>query len=259
MSDELTGLPNRAAWAAALEVAAQRATHENVETAVVFIDLDGFKQVNDTHGHDVGDAVLCEFAERLRACVGGDDVAARLSGDEFVVLLQSRGDIATSAERRARAITSAMQPSFAIGALQLSISGSIGVAVQRDGCDGARLMREADEAMYAAKRERRALASRHHGSGRGTGLSRSHGLNGGGCAMEYRSRSEPFSRVVRRPFGGLRYDGVERGWPAPAGRRGRIPASALPVAIAAGPGRGNRRAGRLGRSRTQAHRRRAGD
>ncbi|GAB1594876.1 bifunctional diguanylate cyclase/phosphodiesterase [Lysobacter claricitrinus] len=153
LSDELTGLPNRAAWTRALDDASQRATRESLGTAVMFLDLDGFKSVNDSYGHEVGDAVLREVADRLRRCAGERDVAARLSGDEFVVLLQSPHDVADSAERVARSIAVAMQPPFEIGPLRLSMSGSIGIAVQRDGrLDGARLMREADEAMYVAKR-----------------------------------------------------------------------------------------------------------
>ncbi|AXK73317.1 PAS domain S-box protein [Lysobacter sp. TY2-98] len=155
LSDELTGLPNRAAWTRALNEASQRAAREAVGTAVMFLDLDGFKRVNDTHGHEVGDAVLREFAARLRRCVGGGDLVARLSGDEFVILLQQADDVGSVAEHVAASIAIAMRPAFEIGELRLSMAGSIGIAVQRDGAvDGARLMREADEAMYETKRTR---------------------------------------------------------------------------------------------------------
>ena len=123
----------------------------------MFLDLDDFKQVNDAHGHEVGDAVLREFAVRLRRCVRGTDFVARLAGDEFVVLLQGAGDMAAVATRVAQSITAAMDAPFEIGALRLPMAGSIGVALQEgSGCDGQHLLRAADTAMYAAKRDRAA-------------------------------------------------------------------------------------------------------
>ncbi|HEY4581904.1 MAG TPA: PAS domain S-box protein [Lysobacter sp.] len=150
LRDELTGLPNRAAWMQAL---AERRDGGAAPAAVMFLDLDGFKQVNDVHGHAAGDAVLREFAARLRRCVRATDTVARLAGDEFVVLLQGEGDLAAASLRVAQSIVDAMDAPFAVGTLQLAMSGSIGIAVQERGAfDGPRLMREADQAMYAAKR-----------------------------------------------------------------------------------------------------------
>jgi diguanylate cyclase (GGDEF)-like protein/PAS domain S-box-containing protein len=155
LRDELTGLPNRAAWTQALDAGLARSEREGLGAAVMFLDLDGFKQVNDSHGHEVGDAVLREFARRLRASVRAGDVVARLSGDEFVVLLGDTRDPARAAESVARAILQAMDAPFEIGALRLALASSIGIAVQAAGqFDRKRLLRLADEAMYSAKRDR---------------------------------------------------------------------------------------------------------
>ncbi|GAB6195634.1 PAS domain S-box protein [Lysobacter xanthus] len=151
LHDELTGLPNRAAWARAIEPQ-PRDADESAPSAVMFLDLDGFKRVNDTHGHEVGDAVLREFAARLRRCVREGDLIARLAGDEFVVLLRGVDDVAQVAERIAASIGESMALPFEVGPLRLAMAASIGVAVQQGGFDGERLVREADGAMYAAKR-----------------------------------------------------------------------------------------------------------
>jgi diguanylate cyclase (GGDEF)-like protein/PAS domain S-box-containing protein len=156
LRDELTGLPNRAAWTRALDAGLARAERESLGAAVMFLDLDDFKEVNDTHGHEVGDEVLREFARRLRASVRGSDVVARLAGDEFVVLLDGAADPAAAAEAVARTILQAMDAPFEIGAHRLPIAGSIGIAAQAAGrFDRERLLRRADEAMYAAKRDAR--------------------------------------------------------------------------------------------------------
>jgi diguanylate cyclase (GGDEF)-like protein/PAS domain S-box-containing protein len=150
LRDELTGLPNRAALAQAL---AAGAAQDSAGAAVMFLDLDGFKAVNDSHGHEVGDAVLREFARRLSASVRTGDLVARLSGDEFVVLLDAVDTPARAAEAVAGAILAAMEPPFEVGGHRLAIRSSIGAAVQAAGrFDRARLLRLADAAMYAAKR-----------------------------------------------------------------------------------------------------------
>ena len=155
LRDELTGLPNRAAWAQALDAGLARSERAALGAAVMFLDLDGFKQVNDTHGHEVGDAVLREFARRLQASVRSTDVVARLAGDEFVVLLDGAPDPARAAEAVARSIAASMEAPFDVGAHRLPVRGSIGIAVQDAGhFDRGRLLRRADEAMYTAKRDR---------------------------------------------------------------------------------------------------------
>jgi diguanylate cyclase (GGDEF)-like protein/PAS domain S-box-containing protein len=156
LRDELTGLPNRAAWKQAFDAGLARSERDALGAAVMFLDLDGFKQVNDTHGHEVGDEVLREFARRLRASVRGGDVVARLAGDEFVVLLDGERQPAQVAESVAQSILHAMEAPFDVGGQQLAMAGSIGIAVQATGrFDRERLLRLADEAMYAAKRNER--------------------------------------------------------------------------------------------------------
>ncbi|WP_133479482.1 sensor domain-containing protein [Cognatilysobacter segetis] len=157
LRDELTGLPNRTALTQALDAGLARSEREALGAAVMFLDLDGFKQVNDTHGHDVGDEVLREFARRLRASVRAGDVVARLAGDEFVVLLEGVAAPAQAAESVARSILQALQAPFDVGGHRLAMAGSIGIAVQAAGrFDRERLLRLADEAMYTAKRNRTA-------------------------------------------------------------------------------------------------------
>ncbi|GHA80830.1 PAS domain S-box protein [Cognatilysobacter bugurensis] len=151
LTDSLTGLPNRAAWDAELERGLARAARGAPPIAVMFLDLDGFKRINDTCGHGVGDAVLCEFASRLRGCLRTNDFIARLSGDEFVVLLDGVCDANAPAliEHKLR---QAMALPMQIGSHRLRVTPSIGIAVHDGGSDAERLMREADAAMYRAKR-----------------------------------------------------------------------------------------------------------
>ncbi len=153
LTDELTGLPNRAAWNDELQRGVARAHRAGVAATVMFLDLDGFKQVNDTYGHAAGDALLCEFAHRLRGCLRRSDFIARLAGDEFVVLLDRITHPDVDPVVVARKVLAAMEPSAYVGEQALQLSPSIGIAAQREPVrDAARLMRAADEAMYQAKR-----------------------------------------------------------------------------------------------------------
>ncbi|WP_241688417.1 PAS domain S-box protein [Pseudoxanthomonas composti] len=155
MTDTLTGLPNRAAWMAHLEHAVAMAQLNDQTVAVLFLDLDGFKQVNDRHGHQTGDALLRAFGTRLKTTLGRGDFLARLSGDEFVVALDCAGQGQTAAVDAVERIMRAMERPLQAGALALHITPSIGLAVQRGtGCGVAALMREADAAMYGIKRRR---------------------------------------------------------------------------------------------------------
>jgi diguanylate cyclase (GGDEF)-like protein/PAS domain S-box-containing protein len=149
--DTLTGLPNRAMFSERAREAVAHARRHEKTAAFLFLDLDSFKQVNDTLGHEVGDALLKIISSRLRASVRGDDFIARIGGDEFCVLLQ---DIADPREAAAVAqkLIHELGKSYRIGEHQVSSGASIGIAcVPQDGEDVATLLRLADLAMYRAK------------------------------------------------------------------------------------------------------------
>ncbi|HVL36933.1 MAG TPA: diguanylate cyclase [Burkholderiales bacterium] len=150
--DPLTGLDNRTSLAPALERAVERTRRRGSRLAGLFVDLDGFKQVNDRHGHDAGDRLLIEVARRLRAALRAGDPVARLGGDEFFVVLEDVGD-ATPAERVAGKLLASLRQPFELGAgVAAAISASIGISVYPDDAgDAATLMKHADHAMYAAK------------------------------------------------------------------------------------------------------------
>ena len=152
--DPLTGLANRALLEERLRAALSRDARSGECSAVLFLDLDGFKAVNDTHGHAVGDAVLTAVAERLRGVVRPSDTVARLGGDEFVVLVERASDEAVAAlvPRVRDALTA---PVEAYGS-RLEVGVSIGVAVSQAGAlDPQRLLSQADASMYDVKRARR--------------------------------------------------------------------------------------------------------
>jgi diguanylate cyclase (GGDEF)-like protein len=151
--DGLTQLANRAAlydtMAAALREGEERST------ALLFLDLDGFKQVNDQHGHLVGDAVLKEVAKRLSDAVRGDDLVARHGGDEFVVLLRRlpHDEAESRAALTIKRIVDAVAEPIASPSGSVSVAASVGVAIHpRDGDSPDRLIRRADLRMYEQKR-----------------------------------------------------------------------------------------------------------
>lgn len=150
--DALTGLPNRAMFSDRLSHALRHIKrHPNDSFAVLFIDLDRFKLINDTLGHQVGDKFLIEIAKRLRTCVRDNDVLARLGGDEFVVLLDSlhcQDDVEEVAAR----IISAIEQPFDVGGNVLYSNASIGIAIcSPQYQDASEILRDADAAMYQAK------------------------------------------------------------------------------------------------------------
>jgi diguanylate cyclase (GGDEF)-like protein len=149
--DELTGAPNRALMLDRMDSAIALAQRRASRVGVLFVDLDRFKQINDTHGHAVGDEVLQLVTRRLEAAVRDSDTVSRHSGDEFVVLLAevfSAHDAGPVAEKM---LASLAQPAR-IGPHDLNLSASIGIALYpEDGADGATLIQHADEAMYRAK------------------------------------------------------------------------------------------------------------
>ena len=150
--DALTGLDNRASLVPALEKAVERTRRRGMRLAGLFLDLDGFKEVNDAHGHDAGDRLLVEAARRLRAALRSADSVARLGGDEFLVVLEDLKE-RSPAERVAAKLLTALAEPYQLGAgKQASVSASIGISVFPDDAgDAATLIKHADAAMYAAK------------------------------------------------------------------------------------------------------------
>ncbi len=150
-SDPLTGLANRTSLGPSLEQAVQRARRRNSKLAVVFIDLDGFKQVDDAHGPDAGDALLIEVAARLRKQLRSSDLVARLGGDEFLVVLEDIQDL-VPVEAVSRKLLGELARPFALATGEVQVTASIGVStLPDDAMDAAGLMKHADTAMYQAK------------------------------------------------------------------------------------------------------------
>src|SRR5712671_6922587 len=150
-SDPLTGLANRTSLGPSLEQSVQRARRRNGKLALVFIDLDGFKQINDAHGHDAGDALLIEMATRLRQHLRASDLTARLGGDEFLVVLEDIQDLGPVDTVARKLLAEVMRP-YPLDGIELQVTASIGISVlPDDAVDAATLMKHADTAMYAAK------------------------------------------------------------------------------------------------------------
>lgn len=148
--DSLTGLPNRVLFLDRVEQAVVRSLRQHVELAVLFLDLDGFKSVNDRFGHAEGDELLKTVAARLVGCVRAVDSVARLGGDEFAVLLEGVTDPA-EVELLCRRLLTALRREIAIAGHDVVVGASIGVAMSEGHDDGPGLLRNADMAMYRAK------------------------------------------------------------------------------------------------------------
>lgn len=149
--DELTGLPNRAMFMARLSETFNSKRCQGGEFALMFIDLDRFKVINDELGHDAGDILLQEIARRLRSSVDPADVVARLGGDEFVILVTDTAEPGLLHQTAAR-IMAAMVPTARLGAEDVAMTVSIGISrYPHDGCDLMAMMKNADLAMYTAK------------------------------------------------------------------------------------------------------------
>ena len=151
LTDDLTSMPNRRHFLRCVRegIVAGRASGESV--ALLLVDLDHFKELNDTLGHDAGDQLLCQVGERLRAVLRGRDTAARLGGDEFGVLLSDCGD-GTSAELVAEKILKTISQPFPIKSVGLRVTASIGIAIFPQHAENdEQLMQHADVAMYEAK------------------------------------------------------------------------------------------------------------
>ena len=152
--DELTGLPNRALLNDRLTHALQRSPRRDAAVAVVFFDLDRFKLVNDSLGHDAGDRLLVQVAKRLRSRLRASDTVGRLGGDEFVVLVD---DIHAESDAHAavQRVVDILEQPFEVDGETIFVSASVGVALARDVAHAADVLREADDAMYRAKQRGR--------------------------------------------------------------------------------------------------------
>ncbi|MBV8559704.1 MAG: EAL domain-containing protein, partial [Acidimicrobiia bacterium] len=149
--DHLTGLSNRTAFHEALTRALARARRHGRPNAVLFLDLDRFKLINDSLGHEVGDHLLMEVAERLRACLRPEDVVSRFGGDEFAVLLEDIAGNDDAIQVAERVIEFLRQP-LPVASREIFLTTSIGIALVRDGdSEPSEVLREADQAMYRAK------------------------------------------------------------------------------------------------------------
>jgi diguanylate cyclase (GGDEF)-like protein/PAS domain S-box-containing protein len=155
LHDALTGLPNRFLFCERVCQAFVQARRHDYQVALLFIDLDRFKQINDSLGHQIGDRLLQVTASRLRGCLREGDVIARLGGDEFVVSLTALTD-ASDATLIAGKILETLREPFHVGSHELNVSASIGIGIYpADGQDLETLMHAADTAMYHAKKQGR--------------------------------------------------------------------------------------------------------
>lgn len=150
--DALTGLPNRNLLADRLRQAMAQAVRRGSNLAIAFLDLDGFKAINDRHGHDVGDRLLCVVAERMKQSLREGDTVARLGGDEFVAVLLDLPAIETCVPTLVRLLDAAAEEVVDEG-VALRVSASLGVTFypQAEALDADQLLRQADQAMYQAK------------------------------------------------------------------------------------------------------------
>jgi diguanylate cyclase (GGDEF)-like protein/PAS domain S-box-containing protein len=158
--DHLTGLPNRAQFQEHLDVALERARREGSSVAVLFIDLDGFKRINDDHGHAAGDAVLRAVGDRLSGAKRGGDVVARLGGDEFLMLVSLAGTDRDALEALYDRVQAQLHMPVDVEGVWLEVAGSGGAAIFPDNAaTGDELIRAADLAMYDVKQRGRGRAA----------------------------------------------------------------------------------------------------
>ena len=150
--DALTGMPNRVLLADRLHQAMAQSQRRGQHTAVAFLDLDGFKAINDHHGHDAGDELLIALATRMKQTLRDGDTLARMGGDEFVAVLVDLSDPGACVPMLSRLLAAAAQP-VEVGGLTLQVSASLGVTFypQAEEVDADQLLRQADQAMYQAK------------------------------------------------------------------------------------------------------------
>lgn len=148
--DQLTGLPNRKTFEELVRISLTKNKGKNTNSAVMFLDLDGFKQLNDTYGHHAGDLLLKEIANRLTSCVRVEDTVSRFAGDEFVIFIKNinKDEVKNVVDR----ILENVNTPFTINQSNISVSASIGIAFYPEhGEENETLIRNADKAMYKAK------------------------------------------------------------------------------------------------------------
>jgi diguanylate cyclase (GGDEF)-like protein len=154
--DALTELPNRSYFLSRLGRSVARARRNDEHSALLYIDLDGFKPINDEHGHSIGDVVLRKLAARLRDVIRENDTVARLGGDEFAVILEDVRDREFAASVAQKLLQQLSEPVI-VGDDRFAISGSVGIVMfPEQGSDIAQLCEQADQAMYRAKEKRNA-------------------------------------------------------------------------------------------------------
>ncbi len=150
-TDTLTGLPNRTSWLSTLNDRLDSARQERRELAILFVDLDRFKLINDTLGHSLGDKLLVAVSDRLKGCLDASDYLARLGGDEFTLLIDEQGAAGRS-ERMARDLVEALAKPMRVDGHAMTMTPSIGICLfPQHAEDSTLLMQQADMAMYAAK------------------------------------------------------------------------------------------------------------
>lgn len=159
--DALTGLANRALFADRIGQALHRAARHEADPAVLFLDVDGFKAVNDRLGHEAGDVLLCRIADRLRGAVRAGDTVARLGGDEFAILIEENHQRADEAVTTAERILQVMAEPLEVDGQVLTVTASLGLAVSDADSTPASLLRDADIAMYRAKAAGKAMVVRY--------------------------------------------------------------------------------------------------
>ena len=221
MTDDLTGLANRRHLVDTLHDTIDAASEEGEELALLLIDLDGFKELNDTLGHHAGDEVLRQIGPRLKDLLRNDDTLARLGGDEFAVLLQP-GDEASASTAGLR-LRAALEESFAVGGIHVHIDASVGIALYPQHAEDAMgLLQRADVAMYQAKRMRTGhevyLAGRDHHSRQRLALVGELGsaLEAGQLVLHYQPKAELRSGAIRGVEALVRWEHPERGLLGPS-------------------------------------------